>query len=141
MRDSFSQEAWESAYDKHDNTLRVRFDIEIYKRAGGIMKSKILQPKRLWRKAVLYWSRNPELPYRIWAMVIDENGRPGLPADVEDAKKSLFDGNLRFGLLASDIGSGKHTLQGQVRTRWGKHSYIDKGELKGKTNTISLECS
>lgn len=141
LRDSFRQEAWESAYNKHDNTLRVRYDVEIYRKAGGILKSSIVKPKKLWRKATLYWSRNPELPYRIWAMIIDENGRPSLPGDEEEAKRSLFDGNLKFGLLGSDIGRGKHTIQAQLRTRWGKHSYLDQGDLRGSTNKISLECS
>ncbi len=84
---------------------------------------------------------NPELPYRIWAMIIDENGRPSLPGNEEDARRSLFDGSLKFSVLASDIGRGKHTIQATIRTRWGKHSYVNKGDLRGSTNKISLECT
>ncbi len=141
LRDSFRQETWESAWNKHDNTLRVRYDVEIYRKAGGILKSSIIKPKKLWRKATLYWSRNPELPYRIWAMIIDENGRPSLPDTEEDARKCLFEGSLKFDILASDIGKGNHTIQAQLRTRWGKHSYVDQGDLRGSTNKISLECT
>jgi len=141
LRDSFRQEVWESAWNQHDNTLRVRYDVEIYRKVGGILKSSIVKPKKLGRKATLYWSRNPELPYRIWAMIIDENGRPSLPDDVEDARRSFFDGSLKFGLLGSDIGKGKHTIQAKIRTRWGKHSYIAQGDIRGATNKISLECT
>lgn len=141
LRDSFRQETWESAWNKHDNTLRVRYDVEIYRKIGGILKSSIIEPKKMWRKATLYWSRNPELPYRIWAMIIDENGRPSLPGDEEDARKSLFDGSLKFGVLGSDIGKGKHTIQAKIRTRWGKHTYVDQGDLRGLTNKISIECT
>ena len=141
LRDSFHQAAWESAWNQHDNTLRVRYDVEIYRKAGGILKSSIVKPKKFKRKATLYWSRNPELPYRIWAMIIDENGRPSLPGNEEDARKALFDGSLKFGLLGSDIGKGKHTIQAKIRTRWGKHSYIPQGDIRGATNKLSLECT
>ncbi len=141
LRDSFHQAAWESAWNQHDNTLRVRYDVEIYRKAGGILKFSIVKPKKFKRKATLYWSGNPELPYRIWAMIIDENGKPSLPGNEEDARKALFDGSLKFGLLGSDIGKGKHTIQAKIRTRWGKHSYVAQGDLRGSTNKISLECT
>lgn len=141
LRDSFHQAAWESAWNQHDNTLRVRYDVEIYRKVGGILKSSIVKPKKFKRKATLYWSRNPELPYRIWAMIIDENGRPSLPGNEEDARKALFDGSLKFGLLGSDIGKGKHTIEAKIRTRWGKHSYIPQGDIRGATNKLSLECT
>src|SRR5688500_20266006 len=63
IREIFSQKNWERAYDKHDNAFRLSVFLD--ERAGGKSIDKI----KFVRKAVLFWTRNPKLSYRVWISI------------------------------------------------------------------------
>ncbi|HEX7818475.1 MAG TPA: hypothetical protein VF419_03775, partial [Nitrososphaeraceae archaeon] len=66
IREIFSQKNWERAYDKHDNAFRLSILLDV--RAGRKFIDKI----KFIRKAILFWTRNPKLSYRVWISVIKD---------------------------------------------------------------------
>ena len=79
IREIFSQKNWERAYDKHDNAFRLSVLLDV--RVGRKFIDKI----KFVRKAVLFWTRNPKLSYRVWISVIKDE-IPYYPLTVEEAK-------------------------------------------------------
>ncbi|MEM4311409.1 MAG: hypothetical protein QXX95_03375 [Nitrososphaerales archaeon] len=136
VRDLFNQKNWEEAWDKHDLTLRMDYHLKIYK--NGLIK-KLLSDLKFVRKAKFYWSRNPDLPYRIWVMIVDEDGNPILPKDEEEAKSVFFEGFKSFSFFGKEIGLGEHGLIANMKAKWSKHSFIDKGEIEANSNKVSIE--
>ena len=66
IRDAFSQRNWERAYNKHDNGFRMKIEVDL--KSGR----KSILPISLVRKASLFWTRNPKIPYRIWVSVVKD---------------------------------------------------------------------
>ena len=60
IREAFIQKNWERAYNKHDNGFRMTIEVEI--KSGR----KKIKTEKFVRKAALFWTRNPKIPYRIW---------------------------------------------------------------------------
>ncbi|GBC74948.1 hypothetical protein HRbin06_00256 [archaeon HR06] len=136
IRESFSQRNWEEAWDKHDIIMRFFYKIKIYREE---FLRKLLGEFEFIRKAKFYWSRNPDLPYRIWVMIVDEEGNPILPKDEMEAKEFLFDGVKSFNFFGKEIGLGKHRLAAEVNVKWLKHTFTDKNSLKVKSNFVEVE--
>jgi len=91
------------------------------------------------RRASFYWSRDPDLPYRIWAMIVPEDGGPPkIPRSVEDAKSKMLDVEKGFRFPASSLGPGTHRLVAEVGGRWGRRSFIEKGEVSSKSRPLAI---
>ncbi|TLY03172.1 MAG: hypothetical protein E6K95_04300 [Thaumarchaeota archaeon] len=89
------------------------------------------------RKASFYWSRDPDLPYRIWPLIVPEEGGPTkIPLSVEDAKTQMFDFFKRFELAGGSLGRGSHRIAASVTVKWGRHSYIEKGQVEGRSRPV-----
>ena len=84
IRENFSQKNWERAYDKHDNGFRLTISLDLKVGRNSVDKAKFV------RKAVLFWTRNPKLSYRVWVSVIKDE-TPHYPLTIEEAKSLLFD--------------------------------------------------
>ena len=85
------------------------------------------------RRAKFYWSRDPDLPYRIWTAIIHEDGSaPIIPDSVEDAKSKFLDVVKLFEIPASALGRGSHKIVGSVDIAWGRRSYLEKGSALRK---------
>jgi hypothetical protein len=96
--------------------------------------------KKEIRKASFYWSRDSDIPYRIWAMIVPEDGGPPrIPSDVEDAKAKMLDMTKTFEIPASRLGSGTHRLTGEVHAAWGRRSFIEKGSVSSKLKPWVIE--
>ena len=139
LRESFHPDVWTVAWEDFDKVLRLTMKLTL-SRQGGIASKKLAETKKEVRKASFYWSRDPDLPYRIWAMIVPEGGGPPLiPRSVEDAKSKMFDVEKEFQLKGSDLGPGKHRLFAIVQGKWGRRSYIEKGEMASKSKSAVVQ--
>ena len=131
IRDAFNQKNWERAYNKHDNGFRMTIEVDI--KSGR----KTIMPIKFVRKAALFWTRNPKIPYRIWVSIVKDE-TPFYPLEIEEAKSTLFDVNKVIELSGNDLDSGTHKLYAEIKVSWGKHDYTEPAEIKAKSNEIDL---
>ncbi len=139
VREAFNPDVWTVAWEDFDKTLRVTTKTAIVAVRGPFSR-KIAEVKKEVRKASLYWSRDPDLPYRIWPLVVPEDGgAPKIPANVEDAKSKMFDFAKRFEIPGKTLGRGSHRLAATATAKWGRHSYIEKGEVEGRSRPVVVK--
>jgi hypothetical protein len=131
IRQVFDQKNWERAYYLHDNLFRIKIDIDL--KSG----SKKLVHNCSLRKASLFWTRNPKVPYRIWILIIKDD-TTFYPSTVEEAQSLLFDIEKELTVNASHFNVGEQEVHAQIRVWWGKHHYISTCELNSKTNKVLL---
>jgi hypothetical protein len=131
IREAFAQKNWERAYNKHDNGFRMTIEVDV--KSGR----KIVVPLKFVRKAALFWTRNPKIPYRIWVSIVKDD-TPFYPLTIEEAKSLLFDVNKVIELSGNDLDSGSHRVHADIRVSWGKHDYTEATEIKGKSNELDL---
>ena len=137
LRESFIPDVWTVSWE--DNDKMVRFTMESTILRSGRLGKKLATTGKEVRRAKFYWSRDPDLPYRIWTAIIHEDGRaPIIPQSVEDAKSKFLDVVKSFEVPAADLGRGSHKLVGAVDAHWGRRSYIEKGEVTGKSSEVEL---
>ncbi|HEX9677542.1 hypothetical protein [Nitrososphaera sp.] len=131
IRDAFIQKNWEKAYNKHDNGFRMTIEVDV--KSGR----KVITPLKFVRKAALFWTRNPKIPYRIWVSIVKDD-TPNYPLTVEEAQSLLFDVNKVIELSGKDLPSGPHKLSADIRVSWGKHEYTEPEGIRGKTGEVEL---
>ena len=59
LRDSFTEKNWTNAYDQNDNTIKLKYGVKLSK--GGLRKHDLGKPIDTYRKASIFWTRNPKL--------------------------------------------------------------------------------
>jgi hypothetical protein len=131
IRDSFSQKNWERAYNKHDKGFLMKIEIDLKSGRRRIALIKLV------RKAALFWTRNPKIPYRIWVSIVKDDA-PFYPLTEEEAKSLLFDINKVIELKGSDLLSGTHKVYADIMVSWGKHVFTEPNQIKGRSNYIEL---
>lgn len=131
IREAFTQKNWERAYNKHDNGFRMTIEVDL--KSGR----KTVMPIKFVRKAALFWTRNPKIPYRIWVSIVKDD-TPFYPLTEEEARSLLFDVNKVIELSGSDLDSGTQKLYADIRVSWGKHDYTEPTEIKGRSNETEL---
>ncbi len=139
LRESFHPDVWTVAWEDFDKVLRMTLRISLGEQAG-LRTRKLAEVRKEVRKASFYWSRDPDLPYRIWAMIVPEDGGPPkIPRNIEDAKSKMLDVEKEFTIPASSLGSGGHRLVAEVEGRWGRRSFIEKGKVASKSKPLVIE--
>jgi hypothetical protein len=131
IRESFTQKNWERAYNKHDNGFRMTIEVNV--KSGR----KTIMPIKFVRKAALFWTRNPKIPFRIWVSIVKDDA-PFYPLTEEEARSLLFDVNKVIELSGSDLDSGAQKLYADIRVSWGKHDYSEPTEIRSRSNEIEL---
>lgn len=131
IREIFSQKNWERAYDKHDNAFRLSVFLDI--KVGGKSIDKI----KFVRKAVLFWTRNPKLSYRVWISIIKDE-TPHYPLTIEEAKSLLFDVTKTIEIQSNDLAKGENEIKIDITVSWGRHIYTEPVELRTQTETIKV---
>ena len=96
IREAFDQKNWERAYNKHDNSFRMTIEVDL--KSGA----KTILPMKFVRKAALFWTRSPKIPYRIWLSIIKDD-MSFYPSTVEEAKSLLFDIRKLITLNKNDL--------------------------------------
>ena len=141
IRDVFNEKNWTDAYEKNDNQFKMKYGIKIV--SNGLRKHDVVKPINTYRKASIFWTRNPKLvnpvkEKRIWVQVA-KNFEPYIKLTEEDVQKELFDFNEPIILSASELGKGKHKISAEVFVSWYKHTYIEKNEIKMRSQEIEIE--
>ena len=139
LREAFHPDVWTLAWEDFDKIERLTMRMSLGVQRGPLTR-KLAEAKKEVRKASFYWSRDPDLPYRIWAMVIPEDGGPPkIPRSVEDAKSKMLDVKKTFRFPASAIGKGRHRLVGNACASWSRRSFIEKGSASSKSKPLVIE--
>lgn len=139
LREAFHPDVWTLAWEDFDKILRLTLRLSLSAH-GGVRSRRLAQIKKEVRRASFYWSRDPDLPYRIWAMIVPEDGGPPkIPRNVEDAKAKMLDVDKEFSLPASSLGVGKHKLVAEAHARWGRRSFIEKGAVDSKSKPLVVQ--
>jgi hypothetical protein len=131
IREVFSQKNWERAYNKHDNGFRMTTEVDLKSGRRTVMPIKFV------RKAALFWTRNPKIPFRIWVSIVKDDA-PFYPLTEEEARSLLFDINKVIELSGSDLDLGTQKFYADIKVSWGKHDYTEPTEIKGRSNEIEL---
>ena len=139
LRDAFHPDVWTVAWEDFDKILRLTLRVSIAAQRTPLNR-KVSETKKHVRRASFYWSRDPDLPYRIWAMIVPEDGGPPIiPHSVEDAKTKMLDVEKSLSFPASSLGSGKQRLVGTVEAKWGRRTFIEKGSVTAKSKPAVIE--
>lgn len=140
LRDSWNEKSWAHAYEKHDNAFKLKYGIKLY--SGGLRKHEIGKPIDMYRKAAIFWTRNPKLTQmaekKIWVQIA-KNFEPFIPRNETEAQQMLldFDENIQFS--ASDLGDGKHKISAEIFVSWLKHEYTESFSEKTHSKEIEIE--
>lgn len=138
LRESFHPDVWTVAWEDFDKILRLAIRVSL-KSQGTLAAKKLGEIRKDVRRASFYWSRDPDLPYRIWAMIVPEGGGPPqIPQNVEDAKSKMLDVEKDFSFPASLLGAGTHKLVADAKAKWGRRSFIEKGEVEAKSGPFVI---
>ena len=141
VRNSFTEKNWTDAYEKNDNQFKLKYGIKLV--SSGIRKHDIVKPIDTYRKASIFWTRNPKLvnpmkEKRVWVQVA-KNFEPIIKLTEEDVQKELFNFDEPIILSASDLGKGKHKISAEVFASWNTHTYVEKNEEKTRSEEIEVE--
>lgn len=140
LRDAFNEKNWTDAYNKYDNSFKMKYGIKL--QSGGFKKRTIGKEIDTYRKASIFWTRNPKLvnamkDKRVWVQVA-KNFRPIIRLTEEEVRQELFDFDERITFRASELGAGTHTIAAEVHASWQKHDYTDSGSAKNRAEGIEV---
>ena len=132
IREIFTQKNWEKAYDKYDNILRLTIKLDI-KNNGQTIESI-----KSFRKAILFWTRNPKIQHRVWITVVKDES-PFYPLEEDEAKNLLFDFQKDIEIRQDKLKKGKNRISISITVSWGKHEYIEKDQIMKESNVEEIE--
>ncbi len=140
IRDNFNEKNWTEAYNKNDNMFKMKYGIKLV--SGGLRKHEISKPVDSYRKASIFWTRNPKLvnpmkEKRVWVQVA-KNFEPFIRLTEEEVRQELFDFDEKFNFSASDLGKGKHKIGAEVWASWHKHDYTESDSVKSNAKEIEI---
>ncbi len=141
LRNQFNEKNWTDAWNKNDNQFKLKYGIKL--NSGGLRKHNISKPIDTYRKASIFWTRNPKLvnpmkEKRIWVQVA-KNFEPHIKLTEEDVQKELFDFDEPIILSAAELGKGKHKISAEVFASWNKHQYTDGDKVKSQSKEIEID--
>ena len=140
LRDSFTEKNWTDAYEKNDNTFKLKYGIKLFK--TGLRKHGVGKPIDTYRKTSFFWTRNPKLvnpmkEKRVWVQVA-KNFEPFIRLTEEDVRQELFDFSEKIHFKAAELGKGKHKIGSEVFVSWQSHEFIEKGDSKLQSEEIEI---
>lgn len=140
LRNSFNESNWTKAYNNNDVSFKLKYGVKLT--SGGFRKKEVGRTIDTYRKASIFWTRNPKLvnpmkDRRIWVQVA-KNFEPFIRLSEEEVREELFDFDEKFVFKASDLGSGNHKLGAETFASWQKHDYTEPGNVKNNSNEIEI---
>lgn len=140
LRDAFNEVNWTKAYDANDVSFKLKYGVKLT--SGGFRKKELGRTIDTYRKASIFWTRNPKLvnpmkDRRIWIQVA-KNFEPFIRLSEEEVREELFDFNEKFVFNASDLGKGKHKLSAEAFASWQKHEFTEPGSVKNSSDEIEI---
>ncbi|MFY9301629.1 MAG: hypothetical protein WAO91_10635 [Candidatus Nitrosotenuis sp.] len=139
LRDAFNEKNWTESYSKFDNLFKLKYGIKL---ASGGLRKRALKEIDTYRKASLFWTRNPKLvnpmkEKRIWVQVA-KNFEPFIRLTEDDVRAELFDFDEKITIKASELGSGKHKIGAEVYAAWQKHHFTEPDSVKNGPTEIEV---
>ena len=140
IRNSFNEANWTRAYNNNDVSFKLKYGIKLS--SGGFRKKEVGKPIDTYRKAAIFWTRNPKLvnpmkDRRIWVQVA-KNFEPFIRLSEEEVRQELFDFNEKIFIKASDLGPGTHKIGADVFASWQKHDYTESDSIKNNSKEIEI---
>lgn len=140
IRAAFNEENWTQSYNKNDVSFKLKYGTKLT--SGGFRKKELGRTIDTYRKASIFWTRNPKLvnpmkDRRIWVQVA-KNFEPFIRLSEEEVKQELFDFDEKFVFQASDLGIGKHHIGAEVFASWQRHDYTEPGTVKNNSDEIEI---
>ncbi len=140
LRDAFNEKNWTESYNKYDNVFKLKYGIKLA--SGGFRKHE-LKTVDTYRKASLFWTRNPKLvnpmkEKRVWVQVA-KNFEPIIRLTEDEVRQELFDFEEKLTFKASELGSGKHKIGAEVFASWQKHHYTEPDNVKSSSKEIEIK--
>lgn len=140
VREAFNERNWTDAYDKNDNLFKMKYGIKLT--SGGFRKKELGAPVDSYRKASIFWTRNPKLvnpmkEKRVWVQVA-KNFVPYIRLTEEEVRQELFDFDEELKFKASELGRGRHKVGAEAFASWQRHEYVDAGNAKGSAKEIEV---
>lgn len=141
LRDAFNEKNWTEAYNKNDVSFKMKYGIKLL--SGGFRKKELGNVIDTYRKASIFWTRNPKLvnpmkEKRVWVQVA-KNFEPFIRLTEDEVKAELLDFNEKYSFKASELGKGKHKISAEVFVSWQKHEYSEPENIKASSNEIELK--
>ena len=140
IRNSFNEANWTKAYNNNDVSFKMKYGIKLT--SGGFRKKELGRTIDTYRKASIFWTRNPKLvnpmkEKKIWVQVA-KNFEPFVRLTEEEVRHELFDFDEPITFKASDLGSGKHKISAEVFASWQKHDYTEGENPKNNSKEIEI---
>ena len=140
LREAFTEPNWTKAYNNNDVSFKLKYGIKL--QTGGFRKKEVGRTIDTYRKASIFWTRNPKLvnpmkDRRIWVQVA-KNFEPFIRLSEEEVRQELLDFDEKFVFKASDLGSGKHKIGAEAFASWQKHDYTEPGNIKNNSGEIEI---
>ena len=141
VREAFTEKNWTKAYNKNDNLFKLKYGVKLL--SGGLRKHEVGKPIDTYRKASIFWTRNPKLvnpmkEKRIWVQVA-KNFEPFIRLTEEEVRQELFDFDEKITFKASDLGKGNHKLGAEAFVSWQKHDYTEPFSTKAHAKEIEIK--
>ena len=141
LREAFNEKNWTKAYNNNDNLFKLKYGVKL--QTTGLRKHELGKPIDTYRKASIFWTRNPKLvnpmkEKRIWVQVA-KNFEPFIRLTEEEVRQELFDFNEKITFKASELGKGNHSLGAEVYVSWQKHDYAEPFSSKSHAKEISIK--
>ena len=143
LREAFNEANWTKAYNNNDVSFKLKYGIKLT--SGGFRKKELGRTVDTYRKASIFWTRNPKLvnpmkDRRIWIQVA-KNFEPFIRLSEEEVREELFDFDEKFVFKASDLGEDKHKIGAEVFASWQKHDYTEPESIKNSSEEIEITIS
>lgn len=140
LREAFNEDNWTKAYEANDVSFKIKYGVKLT--SGGFRKKTIGSPIDTYRKASIFWTRNPKLvnpmkDKRVWVQVA-KNFVPIIKLSEEEVRQELLDFNEKFIIKASELGKGKHKISAEVFASWQKHEFTDPESIKNNSQEIEI---
>lgn len=140
LREAFTEKNWTKAYNKNDNLFKLKYGVKLL--SGGVRKREIGKPIDSYRKAAIFWTRNPKLvnpmkKKRVWVQIA-KNFEPFIRLTEEEVRQELFDFEEKIIFKASELGTGKHKLGAEAFVSWQKHDYTEPFSTKSHAGEIEI---
>ena len=140
IREAFNEENWTQAYGDNDVSFKLKYGVKLI--LGGFRKKQVGRTIDTYRKASIFWTRNPKLvnpmkDKRIWVQVA-KNFEPFIRLTEEEVRQELFDFDEKFVFHATDLGRGRHKLSAEVFASWQRHKYTEPGTIKNSSDEIAI---
>ena len=140
LREAFNEANWTKAYNNNDVSFKLKYGIKLT--SGGFRKKELGRTIDTYRKASIFWTRNPKLvnpmkDRRIWVQVA-KNFEPFIRLSEEEVRQELFDFNEKFVFKASDLGKGTHKISAEAFASWQKHDFTETGSIKNSSSDLEI---